>query len=51
MEGGEQVGVAIKLCKVRDTATGRNRVQKGGMWPVEASCILVDGEERWMSVD
>ena len=36
------------LCKVWDGAAGRNtcRVKVGGVWLVEASCVLVEGEER-----
>ena len=47
------VEVPMKLGKVEDASTEGWRVGTGGVWPVEASCILVDGEERsggcWMS--
>jgi hypothetical protein len=26
----------------------RWRVSKGDVWPVEASCVMVEGEERWV---
>ena len=41
------MGVPMKLGKVWDASAERWRVGTGGVWPVEASCILVDGEERW----
>ena len=40
--------VPMKLGKVWDASAERWRVGIGGVWPVEAICILVDGEERWV---
>ena len=42
------VEVQMSLDKVWDASTGRLRVGKGGVWPVEASCVLVEGEESWV---
>ena len=36
------------VVKEWDQYTGRDRVYTGGMWPVEASCVVIEGEERWM---
>jgi hypothetical protein len=36
------------LTKVWDTSTERNTVQKGGVWPMEASCVMTDGGQRWL---
>jgi hypothetical protein len=38
----------MELTKVWDTSTERSRVQKGGVWPVEASCVAVEGGQRWL---
>ena len=40
--------VQMLLDKVWDASAGRLRVGKGGVWLVEASCVLVEGEERWV---
>jgi hypothetical protein len=42
------VEVQMTLDKVWDTSAERWRVGKGGVWPVEASCVVVEGEERWV---
>ena len=48
VEGGT-VEVPMKLGKVWDaSAAERWMVDTGGVWPVGASCIVVDGEERWV---
>jgi hypothetical protein len=36
------------LTKVWDTTTERNRVQKGGVWPMEASCVMTEEDQRWL---
>ena len=46
--GADTVEVKMPLDKVWDASAERLRVSKGGVWPVEASCVLVDGEERWV---
>ena len=38
--------VQMALDKVRDVSADRWRVIKAGGWPVEASCVMVEGEER-----
>ena len=38
----------MELCKVWDATTERWRVDAGGVWQVEASCVLADGAERWV---
>ena len=38
----------MTLDKVWDASAERWRVGKGGVWPVGASCVLVEGEERWV---
>ena len=40
--------VQISPDKVWDASAGRLRVGKGGVGPVEASYVLVEGEERWV---
>ena len=40
--------VDMKLTKVWDTSTERSRVQKGGVWPVEASCVMLEEGQRWL---
>jgi hypothetical protein len=40
------VEVQMTLDKVWRASAERWRVSKGGVWPVEASCVLVEGEER-----
>ena len=40
--------VQTSLDTVWDESAGRYRVDKGGVWPVVASFVLVDGEERWV---
>ena len=40
--------VPMKQCKVWDASTEWWGVGTGGVWPVEASGILVDGAERWV---
>ena len=45
---GCTVKVPMELCKVWDGAAGRRREGVGGVWPIEASCVLVDGVERWV---
>ena len=42
------VEVPMTLGKVWDASAERWRVDTGGVWPVEASCVLVEGEERWV---
>ena len=42
------VKVQMSLEKVWDDSAERWRVGKGGVWPVEASCVMVEGEERWV---
>ena len=42
------VEVQMTLDKVWNASTERLRVGKGGAWPVEASCVMVEGEERWV---
>ena len=42
------MGVQMTLDKVWDALAERRWVGKGGVWPVEASCVLVEGEERWV---
>ena len=42
------VEVQMTLDKVWDASAERWRVGKGGVWPVEASCVMVEGEERWV---
>ena len=42
------VKVQMSLEKVWDDSAERWRVGKGRVWPVEASCVMVDGEERWV---
>ena len=39
---GDTVEVPMKLGEVWDASAERWRVDTGGVWPVEASCILVD---------
>ena len=34
--------------RVWDASAERWRVGKGGVWPVEARCVLAEGEERWV---
>ena len=31
-----------------DQYTDRDRVYTGGVWPVEATCVILEGEERWL---
>jgi hypothetical protein len=40
------VKVQMTLDKVWDASAEKWRVSKGGVWPLEASCVLVEGEER-----
>ena len=40
--------VQMTLDTVWDASAGRWRVSKGGVWPVEASYVLVEGEKRWV---
>ena len=40
------VKVQMTLDRVWDTSAERWRVGKGGVWPVEASCVVVEGVER-----
>ena len=42
------VEVQMTLDKVWDAPAERWRVGKGGAWPVEASRVMVEGEERWV---
>ena len=46
--GEDTVEVQMTLDKVWDAPAERLRVGKGGAWPVEASCVMVEGEERWV---
>ena len=43
---GDTAEVQMTLDKVWDASAERWRVSKGGVWPVEASRVLVEGEER-----
>ena len=45
------VEVPMALDKVWDASAERWRVDTGEVWPVEASSVLVEGEERWMLDD
>ena len=36
------------MTKVWDSSTERNRVHKGGVWPVEASCVVLEEGQRWL---
>ena len=46
---GDTVKVQMTLdMKVWDASAERWKVGKGGVWPMEASCVLVGGEERWV---
>ena len=46
---GDTVKVQMTLdMKVWDPSAERWKVGKGGVWPMEASCVLVGGEERWV---
>ena len=49
MEEGT-VKVDMRLCKVWDESTERSmrRVQGGGVWPVEASCVMLEEGQRWL---
>ena len=38
----------MTLDKAWEVSVERWRVGKGGVWPVWASCVLVEGEERWV---
>ena len=40
--------VDMKLTKVWDTSTERSRMQKGGVWPVGASCVMLEEGQRWL---
>ena len=40
------VQVDMRLTKVWDISTERNRVHKGGGWPVEASCVVLEEGQR-----
>ena len=42
------VKVQMSLEKVWDDSAERWRVGRGGVWPVEAICVMVEGEERWV---
>ena len=44
----DTVRVQTTLDKVWDASAERWRVGKGGIWLVEASCVMVEGEERWV---
>ena len=44
----DTVKVQMSLDTVRDESAGRLRVDRGGVWPVEVSCVLVEGEARWV---
>ena len=46
--GEGTVEVQMTLDKVWDASSERWRVSKGGVWPVEASCVLVEGGGRWV---
>ena len=41
----------MTLTKVWDGLAERWEVGTVGVWPVEASCVLVGGEERWVLDD
>ena len=40
------VQVGMRLTKVWDTSTERSRVHMGGIWPVEASCVVLEEGQR-----
>ena len=40
--------VDMVLVKEWDPYTERHCVQTGGVWPVEASCVVIKGRERWL---
>ena len=42
------VQVGMRLTKVWDAFTERSRVHKGGVWPVEASCVVLEEDQRWL---
>ena len=42
------VKVQMSLEKVWYDSAKKRRVGRGGVWPVEASCVMVEGEERWV---
>ena len=42
------VQVDMWLTKVWDKSTERSRVHKGGIWPVEASCLVLEEGQRWL---
>ena len=44
----DTVEVQVSFDTVWDESAGRHRVDRGGVWPVVASCVLVEGEERWV---
>ena len=46
--GEDTAEVQMTLDKVWDASAGRWRVSKGGVWLVEARCVLVEGEESWV---
>ena len=46
--GEDTAEVQMTLDKALDVPTERLKVGKGGVWPVEPSCVMVGGEERWV---
>ena len=42
------IEVDTRLIKVWDTSTERSRAQKGGVWPVEASYVVLEEGQRWL---
>ena len=38
----------MKLTKVWDTSAEGSGAQKGGVWPVEASCVILEEGQRWL---
>ena len=38
----------MRLTEVWDTFAERSRVHKGGVWQVEASCVVLEEGQRWL---
>ena len=47
----DTVEVQMILDKVWDASAERWRAGTGEVWPVEARCVLVEGEEQWVLVE
>ena len=46
--GEATVQVGMRMTKMWDTSIERGRVQEGGVWPVEASCVVLEEGQRWL---